>query len=74
MYDYEINGKIAKAIEDHVRDRARFVDADLVEEFHSGIGFLYDFGLISLGQYGSLYNLFTATETKEHKQRDAETN
>ena len=48
------------AIIEHIEKMSKYIDADLLDEYNAGIGFLYDIGFLSLAQYGDLYNKFNA--------------
>jgi hypothetical protein len=58
MSKYHITPESNAEIMRHMLDWSKYVDADLIGEWNAGISFLYDFGLINLGQYGELSRLF----------------
>ena len=62
MSTYHITPEANAEIMRHMRDWSRYIDADLLRDWHAGIGFLFDFGIISLKQYGDLREMFPEPE------------
>lgn len=61
----KIKPEISAEIEQHLRYWSQFADNDVLrEEWKNGIAFLYDFGLISLAQFGELDSLFLEVTAK----------
>lgn len=64
MSKYHITPEANAEIMRHLHDWARYVDCDaLRDDWRAGAGFLFDFGLIDLGQLGELLEMFPEPAT-----------
>lgn len=58
MSKYQVSLECNAELLQHLREWSNFVSPDLVKDWHDGVNFLHDFGLISHAQWHELYEMF----------------